>query len=301
MHSNSSRLQAAGRKSPRKSPSPGYSPLRLLAHGSAYSSKLLVVAAITCSIAYNFKLTNEALAQTQLHEKLADRPPPITRGQKDEVSLAGSLYEIVSSSWKQLRYGSYNVDDANYYNIDVGAPQSYLRSVSLSRRHPRRVSLEPLGSVRKQAHFEMDSIPPDGPIITQRWHDLNALDFLDGYTRGHEDECEPMYEWQLKGFPSCNAFHEINMKELRLINSGGSRTAFEVKAPHKGRETKYVFKTIKWRNADDIDPDLVEEQRKDALVLMKTANDFIPPVWGYCSVAVLMEFMPEGSMHDYCE
>ena len=205
--------------------------------------RLLVVAAIICSISYNYKLGDVALAQTQLLEELADRR---------------------------------------------------IRSVSSSRRHPRRVSLVPLTG-RKRIHFKMDATPLDAPIITQRWYDLNALDYID------DEECEPMYEWQLEGFPTCNAFHEINMKELRVINDGGSRIAFEFKVPLKGREKKFVFKTIKWNFAHRIDPELVDEQRKDSLVLMKTANDFIPPVWGYCSTAVLMDFMPEGSMHDYSE
>lgn len=266
---------------------------RLFSHDSASTSnKLLVVAAIICSISYNFKLANEALAETQLREKLTYRPPSgqMTRGGR-EVSLADSIHEIFSFSRKQLKSGRFNTNGDN----EMDATRSHLRNVSTSRRHPRRVTLVPLTS-RKLARLKLDSIPPDAPIITQRWHDLNALDYLDG---GHEDECEPMYKWQLEGFPSCNAFHEINMKELRLINSGGSRTAFEVKSPLEGREKKYVFKTIKWSRADRMNPQLVDEQRKDSLVMMKTANDFIPPVWGYCSVAVLMDFMPEGSMHDY--
>ena len=258
------------------------SPLRHFAHGSAFSSNRLLAVALIIWIYFNYKL-GEALGQTELLGKLVDRPPPIAR-ENDEV-------EIFPSSWKHL---------SNPGNFIEGAPQSYLSSASTSRSHPRRVTLEPLIG-RKRIRFEMDSTPPDAPIPTQRWHDLNALDYLDGYVEGHEDECEPMYEWQLEGYPSCNAFHEINMKELRLINSGGSRTAFELKVPLKGREGKYVFKTIKWKIADRISPKLADEQRKDSLVMMKTDNDFIPPVWGYCSTAVLMDFMPEGSMHDYSE
>ena len=50
----------------------------------------------------------------------------------------------------------------------------------------------------------------------------------------------------------------------------------------------------------DVDIHKVEEQRRDSLVMERTtSSNFIPEIYGYCSVAVLMDFMPEGNMHDY--
>ena len=44
----------------------------------------------------------------------------------------------------------------------------------------------------------------------------------------------------------------------------------------------------------------VEIQRVDALVLEKThSSKFIPSIHGYCSIGILMDFTPEGSLFDY--
>jgi len=65
-----------------------------------------------------------------------------------------------------------------------------------------------------------------------------------------------------------------------------------------GRETKFVYKSIKYHK--ELNAKLAEEQRRDSTVLERTTSSkFIPDIHGYCSVAVIMDFMPEGNMHDY--
>lgn len=62
--------------------------------------------------------------------------------------------------------------------------------------------------------------------------------------------------------------------------------------------TKFVYKTMRYTS--EIDTYLVEQQRKDSLVMERTTSSkFIPDIHGYCSLAVMMDFMPEGNMHDY--
>mmetsp|Transcript_14398 Transcript_14398/g.29520 ORF Transcript_14398/g.29520 Transcript_14398/m.29520 type:complete len:571 (+) Transcript_14398:215-1927(+) len=133
--------------------------------------------------------------------------------------------------------------------------------------------------------------PPDSS-----WYLPNALDHIDGYDL---EQCEHMYDWQLQSFPDCNKFHEMNWFGLKMINSGGSRTAFQLKQylPHHSPQ-KFVYKTTKYHK--EIDDHYIEQQRKDSLVMERTSGSkFIPNIWGYCGLAVMMDFMPEGNMHDY--
>ena len=54
------------------------------------------------------------------------------------------------------------------------------------------------------------------------------------------------------------------------------------------------------RFGKEIDTRQIEQQRKDSLVMERTTSSkFIPDIHGYCSLAVVMDFMPEGNMHDY--
>ena len=50
----------------------------------------------------------------------------------------------------------------------------------------------------------------------------------------------------------------------------------------------------------DITPKMLEEQRKDSLVMEKTSSSkFIPDIYGSCGLGVMMDFMPLGNMHDF--
>jgi serine/threonine protein kinase len=130
--------------------------------------------------------------------------------------------------------------------------------------------------------------------ITPNWYDPIGLDYVDGYDTKY---CEPMYEWQMSAYPTCNAFHEIHMDRLKVINSGGSRTAYEMNI-EDGSTAKFVYKTVKY--SKDIDQKRIDEQRKDSLIMERTTkSQFIPNVYGYCSLAVQMDYMPEGNMHQY--
>ena len=130
--------------------------------------------------------------------------------------------------------------------------------------------------------------------ITPKWYEPNAKDYIDYDT----DICEPMYDWQLQSYPNCNKAHELDMQHMRVINTGGSRIAFEMNQFIDGKESKFVYKTIKYHK--DTDPKRVEEQRRDSLIMGKaSSSQFIPDIHGYCSLGVMMDFMPEGNMHDY--
>ena len=144
--------------------------------------------------------------------------------------------------------------------------------------------------VNPSTNFVEDSVPTEGPRVQPNWYEPNAYDFVDGYDF---DVCVPMNEWQMKSSPNCNAFHEIDLSKLRVINTGGSRIAFEMKVQVERNEMKYVYKTTKY--SKDITMAKIEEQRKDSMVMERTSSSkFIPDIHGYCSLGVMMDFMPEG-------
>ena len=201
-----------------------------------------------------------------------------------------------NASWQTHRKYGARVHDASF-DAPRDGPSS-LRPPRPSKLYPRTISIDRnlfnrISSVPYTKKFEQDSVPSEPPIITKDWFEPNAA-----YYNDNSDNCEPMYDWQLESFPNCNKFHELDLSTMRFINSGGSRSAFELKEETNGSVNKFVYKSVKFYR--DITEKAVEEQRKDGLLLERmSSSPFIPDVHGYCSVAVMMDFMPEGSMHDY--
>ena len=144
---------------------------------------------------------------------------------------------------------------------------------------------------RYHTKLEVDSIPFDAPSIDKSWYTPNAYEFVDAYDT---NVCEPMHEWQTQSYPNCNTFHELNYHNMRMINKGGARVAFEMQT----EENTFVYKTIKYSKS--VSTRKVEEQRKDSLILERASSSiFIPSIHGYCSLGIMMDYMPEGNMHDY--
>lgn len=209
------------------------------------------------------------------------------------------------ASWQASRkYGAHehdvSFDSPNLQDETRTSGSTGLRPSRPRKVFPRAISIVPSDEdynkpVPYTKEFEQDSIPSNPPKITPSWFEPNAAYFVDGY---NWQICEPMYDWQLQSFPNCNKFHELDLSTMRFINSGGSRSAFELSEQIDGNFNKFVYKSIKFYK--DVTMDKAEEQRKDGLLLERmSSSPFIPDVWGYCSVAVMMDFMPEGSMHDY--
>ncbi|KAL7515786.1 hypothetical protein ACHAWX_000863 [Stephanocyclus meneghinianus] len=146
------------------------------------------------------------------------------------------------------------------------------------------------------ASFSADAVP-EGYVIAPYWYEANAVQFMDGHDFS---KCVPMEKWQLESFVNCNKFHELDLSQMRMINRGGSRIAFELTQtlPSSTTTFKFVYKTMRY--GKEVDEYQIEQQRKDSLVMERTTSSkFIPSIHGYCSLAVMMDFMPEGNMHDY--
>ena len=114
------------------------------------------------------------------------------------------------------------------YNIDKKPEKTryYSRAVRWATIEYINLKVLPLKSYATD-DFEENSMPSHPPIITKDWYSPNAQEYqMDGYD---SSACEPMYDWQLKSYPNCNNVHELNLQQMRLINSGGSRVAFEMK------------------------------------------------------------------------
>ena len=197
-------------------------------------------------------------------------------------------------------------DDDNNNNISYPPQQSsrsklHPRTISIiyakdhwnSRRQPTTMRHGDIMSVPYTKEFKYNSVPSNPAFIQPNWYQPNAAEYID-----NSNNCEPMYNWQLQSFPNCNKFHELDLSTMRFINSGGSRSAFELREDINGYTEKFVYKSIKYYR--DVTMKQAEEQRKDGLLLERmSSSPFIPSSHGYCSVAVIMDFMPEGSMHDY--
>jgi hypothetical protein len=151
-----------------------------------------------------------------------------------------------------------------------------------------------LATNKASFHFTESSIPTNGNFVEPSWFTPSARNFL-----WDNDRCEVMYPWQLEGFPNCNDFHELDMTQMKMIDSGGSRTAYEMNQYlDGGLLSKFVYKTVKYKY--EVEKSVIDEQRKDALVMERaTSSNFIPNISGYCSVGILMDFAPEGDMNDY--
>lgn len=197
------------------------------------------------------------------------------------------------NSSKRIGYGSGNGDGTkSSLRERMSNTQSRLISVYQSNIFHKRSSV----------HNKLIDTTLDCPseycalLITPNWYDPIGLDYVDGYDTKY---CEPMYEWQMSAYPTCNTFHEIQMDRLKVLNSGGSRTAYEMKIIlDDGTPGKFVYKTVKY--SKDFDQKRMDEQRKDSLIMERTTkSQFIPNVYGYCSLAVQMDLMPEGNMHQY--
>ncbi|KAL7532458.1 hypothetical protein ACHAWF_004143 [Thalassiosira exigua] len=152
-------------------------------------------------------------------------------------------------------------------------------------------------------------LPLEGPIVAPDWYDPNADDFVDGYDW---DVCVPMHDWQLRSFPNCNSFHELDLEAMCVVAEGGSRIGeslnslnikrafhpFELTRELNGKIQQFVYKTIGFGSKMDMEH--VDKQRKDALVMERTSkSQFIPDIHGYCCLGGMMDFMPKGNFHAY--
>lgn len=169
------------------------------------------------------------------------------------------------------------------------------KSDSAHRRFPR-LKIDTAFSTTEEASFHLfeSSIPTSGHFIEPSWYTPNAQDLL-----WDNHMCKAMYPWQLEGFPNCNNLHELDMLHMKVINTGGSRIAFEMNQySGVGTQAKFVYKTVKYDW--DISMGMIDQQRKDALVMERaSSSNFIPNLYGYCSLGLVMDFMPEGNMQEY--
>mmetsp|Transcript_20126 Transcript_20126/g.36377 ORF Transcript_20126/g.36377 Transcript_20126/m.36377 type:complete len:527 (+) Transcript_20126:219-1799(+) len=280
---------------------------------SSRSLKLLVIAMVTYAISIQFKLAFPTKYPTSRYDLQSTFEVPgarrwkSARSQSDDQRRDSTNVEqlIVENSKEDRNLVTHlRVDRASQHDDSSGGSPK-LKQTSPSRRMPRIIAIEyasgiisvmPLKVTNQSTVFKKNSMPEEGPKIEPTWYQPNAVDFIDGYNM---DVCIPMDDWQLKSYPNCNKFHELDLQQLRMINKGGSRIAFELRQHLEGgEEAQFVYKTVKYTK--EITMKLVEEQRKDSLVLERTsASQFIPDIHGYCSLGVMMDFMPEGNMHDY--
>lgn len=267
------------------------------------SSKLLFVAVTVFVLSIQFKSAFQTVKHTQLSDDLDlvfERP----NGGWESISNESSEDDRPQSKLRGdgaplTQQQNSDAPTINQKELHKPKPPVKWEKTSPSRRVPRGIviaypngilTVRPERDPHRDNNMKEDSMPDDPPQITPEWFEPNADEFIDGYDWS---VCEPMYDWQLQSFPNCNKFHELDLHEMRVINTGGSRIAMEMRQNIDGQEAKFVYKTVKYHK--EITMKLAEEQRKDSLVMERTSSSkYIPDIHGYCSLGVMMDFMPEG-------
>ena len=111
----------------------------------------------------------------------------------------------------------------------------------LYRKHPKIITIEYTHKIltgishlllnpkdEKKIRFEMGNIPHihrkqrvQADVRQQRLshQDWNTTRHIDGDDSA-SGRCKPMHDWQLISFPNCNSFHELDVTQMRMINTG---------------------------------------------------------------------------------
>lgn len=107
-------------------------------------------------------------------------------------------------------------------------------------------------------------------------------------------------EWQTRVYPTCNGFHEVGLEggaeggtKVKVLAWGGSRTTYQVEAdgvPVALKGPHYEHESLYW----------YDKQKKDGIILERaSASPYIPDIYGFCGLNVIMEFSVGGNIHDY--
>ncbi len=110
-----------------------------------------------------------------------------------------------------------------------------------------------------------------------------------------EQECQPIVEWQERSFPTCNTFHEMNLKgvdvNVAFVSKGFIRGIWRI-----GQEEDLVLKTLLY-NGDFDRNDLVGQAMDATISDQLTVSDSIANIYGYCKF--LLFFISVGLFFRY--
>lgn len=96
---------------------------------------------------------------------------------------------------------------------------------------PIKFSGNPSLSKTNNKHHKLDASPRMVQLIESNSNQVKSISPLRNVTRTQSPSmCVPTHKWQLPEFgpSSCNTMHEIMSRELKFINCGSSRCAFEI-------------------------------------------------------------------------
>ena len=117
-------------------------------------------------------------------------------------------------------------------------------------------------------------------------------------------ECQPMHDWQVKSFPTCNNLHELHMAELSdshqtqrqmyLLGSGFFRDVWGVRDYD---DAQLVLKTLRLEH--DFDEQNLDRHRKDAVAMERlTFSEHVFDIYGYCGQSGFFEYGNSGNIND---
>ena len=103
-----------------------------------------------------------------------------------------------------------------------------------------------------------------------------------------QDKCDPAEPWQVEARPSCNIFHEVDMRPsetpLLFLGQGWFRSAWRLDSP----DTSVVIKMLRLER--EFLDEYYELHRRDAVAMEHlTFSPFVMDVYGYCGQSAINE------------
>lgn len=180
-------------------------------------------------------------------------------------------------------------------------PQEHAALQKQGRDKRRQFAQQQRGFWNNAAHYALDHwiLPPLHPPNERTRGDKEKL----------PTHCKPT-EWQTYSFPTCNAIHELDLRQVlnlrsrrgkkrgshstassndeTLVGSGLWRAVWKI---HPNQNETMVIKTM--RGEHDVDGRNLDRHRRDALVMERlTSQPNIVSMYGYCGNTVLTEYTP---------
>ena len=186
-------------------------------------------------------------------------------------------------------------------------------SLTFNRFHPKPLVVQSQTTINV-TRLTSEADPPH--LITERTNKHWISHEVWGYHSIEKvpESCVAEAEWMNDTHPSCNLFHEIDMRDfffnkkrkavkvngrrhrrkLAYIGGGGFRNAFMF---HEHDGKRRVLKTLLYDEDQDFGPRNVERMRSDAIISEQlSASPYIADIYGYCAQSSLVDYSDEDDM-----
>jgi len=175
----------------------------------------------------------------------------------------------------------------------------FLNSDPFDAQYGRRTILEDPDSYERRQNplsstDELVLPPQQITSLPQTFHLANGTE--------HTQQCEPIQEWQIRSYPTCNLLHELDIaSDTVKYNAHGSiRSVWKVSnnndndndnATDVSGSEDVILKMILF-HGNHWEPQRYESHRRDAMATERlTSSPHIVDIYGYCAQSCLNEIM----------